>query len=138
MSEDAKTYEGQCFCGAVRIVVTGDAVGAGYCHCAACRSWSAGPVNAFTLWKPDAVQVTQGEDKIDLSGIDANPMVAGDQAFTFIADPAHYTGSWVGVVWETTANGISTINVSIDATPGSEMQINVNHTHNFTAADFIL
>jgi hypothetical protein len=64
MSADVKSYEGQCYCGAVRIVVTGDAVGAGYCHCVACRSWSAGPVNAFTLWAPEAVQVTQGEDHI--------------------------------------------------------------------------
>ena len=64
MSQDEKTFEGQCFCGAVRIVVTGDPVGAGYCHCANCRSWSAGPVNAFTLWKPEAVQVTQGAEHI--------------------------------------------------------------------------
>jgi hypothetical protein len=64
MSKDEKTFEGQCYCGAVKIVVTGDPVGAGYCHCASCRSWSAGPVNAFTLWSPDAVQVTQGEDLI--------------------------------------------------------------------------
>lgn len=26
------------------------------------RSWSAGPVNAFTLWPPDAVKVTKGAD----------------------------------------------------------------------------
>ena len=65
MSQDEKTFEGQCHpAGAVRIVVTGDPVGAGYCHCASCRSWSAGPVNAFTLWKPEAVSVTQGEDQI--------------------------------------------------------------------------
>ena len=64
MSQDEKTFKGQCFCGAVTIVVTGDPEGAGYCHCAACRSWSAGPVNAFTLWKPEAVKVTQGEDQI--------------------------------------------------------------------------
>ena len=64
MSQDEKTFEGQCYCGAVKLVVTGDAVGAGYCHCAACRSWSAGPVNAFTLWKSDAVEVTQGADQI--------------------------------------------------------------------------
>ena len=63
MSQDEKTFEGQCYCGAVTIVVTGDPEGAGYCHCAACRSWSAGPVNAFTLWKPEAVKVTQGEDQ---------------------------------------------------------------------------
>ncbi len=64
MSQDEKTFTGQCFCGAVTIVVTGDPVGAGYCHCANCRSWSAGPVNAFTLWKAEAVKVTQGEDHI--------------------------------------------------------------------------
>jgi hypothetical protein len=64
MSTDTKTYEGQCYCGAVKIVATGDAAGAGYCHCVACRSWSAGPVNAFTLWPPEAVQVTEGEEHI--------------------------------------------------------------------------
>jgi hypothetical protein len=36
----------------------------GYCHCESCRHWSAGPVNAFTLWKPDAVKVTRGADNI--------------------------------------------------------------------------
>ena len=39
-------------------------MGAGYCHCASCRSWSAGPVNAFTLWKPENVKVTRGADKV--------------------------------------------------------------------------
>jgi hypothetical protein len=32
----------------------------GYCHCRSCRSWSGGPVNGFTLWSPEAVQVTKG------------------------------------------------------------------------------
>jgi hypothetical protein len=64
MSQGEKTYEGACYCGAVKIVVTGEPVGAGYCHCANCRSWSAGPVNAFTLWRPEAVEVTEGEDQI--------------------------------------------------------------------------
>jgi hypothetical protein len=59
-----KTFNGQCFCGAVRITVTGEPVAAGYCHCASCRSWSAGPVNAFTLWNPQSVTVTRGADKI--------------------------------------------------------------------------
>ena len=58
------TYEGGCFCGAVHVAVTGDAVAAGYCHCASCRSWSAGPVNAFTLWKPEQVRVTRGADHV--------------------------------------------------------------------------
>jgi hypothetical protein len=54
------TYKGKCFCGAVEIEVTGAPEAMGYCHCASCRSWSAGPVNAFTLWKPEAVTVTRG------------------------------------------------------------------------------
>jgi hypothetical protein len=36
----------------------------GYCHCRSCRSWSGGPVNAFTLWKPEAVQVTAGTQHV--------------------------------------------------------------------------
>ena len=64
MSQEAKTYKGQCFCGAVTIEVTGEPEGAGYCHCTTCRSWSASPLNAFTLWKADAVRVTGGEDQI--------------------------------------------------------------------------
>ncbi|MCA9523346.1 MAG: GFA family protein [Myxococcales bacterium] len=64
MSESEKNHKGQCFCGAVQLTVQGDPVGAGYCHCEACRSWSAGPVNAFTLWKSDAVTITQGRELI--------------------------------------------------------------------------
>jgi hypothetical protein len=36
----------------------------GYCHCTSCREWSAGPVNAFTLWQPQALRVTRGSDSI--------------------------------------------------------------------------
>lgn len=55
---------GSCFCGAVALEVTGEPVAMGYCHCASCRSWSAGPVNAFTLWKPENVRVTKGAERI--------------------------------------------------------------------------
>ena len=56
----SNTYKGACFCGAVEFDVSGEPVAMGYCHCDSCRSWSAAPVNAFTLWKPDAVKVTRG------------------------------------------------------------------------------
>ena len=56
--------QGKCFCGAVEIEVTGQPNAMGYCHCRSCRSWSAGPVNAFTLWPPDAVTVTKGKEHI--------------------------------------------------------------------------
>lgn len=58
------THSGTCFCGAVEVTVTGDPAAMGYCHCSSCRSWSAGPVNAFTLWPPDAVKITKGADKV--------------------------------------------------------------------------
>ena len=57
-------HTGTCFCGAVAIEVTGAPEAMGYCHCSSCRSWSAGPVNAFTLWKPENVRVTKGAERI--------------------------------------------------------------------------
>lgn len=56
----AGKHTGSCFCGAVSIEVIGSPEAMGYCHCTSCRSWSAGPVNAFTLWKPENVKVTGG------------------------------------------------------------------------------
>ncbi|KGQ20023.1 Glutathione-dependent formaldehyde-activating protein [Lysobacter dokdonensis DS-58] len=58
------TYRGTCFCGAVEVEATGAPVGMGYCHCSSCRSWAAAPVNAFTLWQPDAVRVTRGAESV--------------------------------------------------------------------------
>jgi hypothetical protein len=57
-------HKGRCFCGAVEVEVTGKPEAMGYCHCASCRSWSAGPVNAFTLWPPSAVKITRGADQL--------------------------------------------------------------------------
>ena len=58
------TYKGRCFCGAVQIEVSGAPEAMGYCHCRSCRSWSGGPVNAFTLWQPGALTVTAGADQV--------------------------------------------------------------------------
>lgn len=57
-------YKGECFCGAVKIEVAGEPEGMGYCHCRSCRSWSGGPVNAFTLWKPETVKITAGKEHV--------------------------------------------------------------------------
>ncbi|WP_191831805.1 GFA family protein [Pseudomonas fluorescens] len=59
-----RSYKGSCFCGAVEFTVSGEPAAMGYCHCESCRHWSAAPVNAFTLWKPEAVQVTRGAENI--------------------------------------------------------------------------
>jgi hypothetical protein len=61
---NGKTYTGSCFCGAVQFTVTGEPAGMGYCHCTSCRHWSAGPVNAFTLWPPQSVRITRGADNV--------------------------------------------------------------------------
>jgi hypothetical protein len=57
-------HKGTCFCGAVEFTVTGAPVEMGYCHCGSCRHWSAGPINAFTLWKPESVNVTKGQQNL--------------------------------------------------------------------------
>jgi len=62
--EKAGSYDGSCSCGAIRFTVSGEPAAMGYCHCDSCRRWSAGPVNAFTLWKPDALRITQGAENI--------------------------------------------------------------------------
>jgi hypothetical protein len=64
MKDENGTYRGRCFCGAVEFTVSGEPKVAGYCHCAGCREWSAAPVNAFSLWAPEAVEVTKGADRI--------------------------------------------------------------------------
>ena len=60
----ATTHRGSCFCGAVGIEVTGEPEEAGYCHCSSCRSYSGGPVSAFTLWKAANVRITRGETSL--------------------------------------------------------------------------
>jgi hypothetical protein len=59
-------HKGGCFCGAVQIEVSGEPEAMGYCHCQSCRSWSGGPVNAFSLWRPEAVRVRAGAEHIGM------------------------------------------------------------------------
>ncbi len=61
---DPHEYTGRCFCSAVELIVIGEPAAMGYCHCSSCREWSAGPVNAFSLWPPAAVQITKGAENI--------------------------------------------------------------------------
>ena len=57
-------HQGSCFCGKVKIEVSGEPAAMGYCHCSDCRHWSAGPINAFSLWPPASVKVVSGQDQI--------------------------------------------------------------------------
>jgi hypothetical protein len=62
--DQPQTHAGKCFCGAVELAATGSPMIMGYCHCASCREWSAAPINAFTIWKPENVKVTKGADNL--------------------------------------------------------------------------
>jgi Ca2+-binding RTX toxin-like protein len=102
----------------------------------------------------DITDFTQGEDKIDLSAIDANGTLAGDQAFTFLDTPPpsdidvdHPAGSddpvpitdWTGLVWSVSDGaGHTTVFVSTDADADAEMQIYMPQTITLHASDFIL
>lgn len=68
---DATNHGAACFCGAVQFELTGNPEAAAYCHCDSCRHWSAGPVSAFTLWKPENLRVVRGAEKI--ASFDRNP-----------------------------------------------------------------
>jgi len=67
-------HRGKCFCGAVEFAVSGEPVAMGYCHCESCRHWSAGPVNAFSLWKPGALKILKGAEHIGTFHKTANSM----------------------------------------------------------------
>lgn len=58
------TYNGECFCGAVQFAVTGEPYAMGYCHCNACRKWSAAPVTAFALWQDQVVTILSGAAQV--------------------------------------------------------------------------
>jgi hypothetical protein len=58
------SHLGSCFCGTVTLEVTGAPEAMGYCHCRSCRSWAGAPVNAFSLWKPEAVKITSGAEHV--------------------------------------------------------------------------
>ena len=65
------SYDASCFCGNVQFSLIGEPEAMAYCHCESCRRWSAGQVNAFTLWKPESVKITSGKDNI--GGFNGNP-----------------------------------------------------------------
>ena len=60
----SKIHKGSCFCGAVSITATGDPVAMGYCHCESCRHWSATPLTAYSLWRPDSVKIVGGAEHL--------------------------------------------------------------------------
>ncbi len=57
--------KGSCFCGAVEFEVNGEPTVMVYCHCKDCQAWSAGPINSASLWSPELLEVTKGQEYIE-------------------------------------------------------------------------
>ena len=75
-------------------------------------------------------------DRIDLTAIDSNAGVAGNQAFSFIG-----TGLYTGVAGQlryATANGTTTIAGDVNGDKVSDFHIIATGTVNFIALDFVL
>ena len=60
----SEKHNGACFCGAIKFELSGEPNVMGYCHCTDCASWAGAPVNAFSLWSPENVQVTAGAEQL--------------------------------------------------------------------------
>ncbi len=72
------------------------------------------------------------EDKLDLSTIDANPAVAGNQSFSFV------TTAFTAIGQVRYAGGIVYINIDSDATAEYEIQLTGAVPASLTAVNFIL
>ena len=74
------------------------------------------------------------DDKIDLSTIDADPFLAGNQAFKFV----NAFGAHVGEVKCVSSGGDTIVFVDADKDAGAEMTIKVEDVTGLTAVDFVL
>lgn len=60
------TYDISCDCGAVNLHLTGTPRVRGHCHCNACRALLDIPFHSVTAWNPEQVEITAGEDKLQI------------------------------------------------------------------------
>src|SRR5262249_36858227 len=98
--------------------------------------------NAFTESGPTVatrdqiVDFVQGSDKIDLSTIDANTTVAGDQAFAFI-----WAAVFHGVAGDLRQSAFGTttlVSGDINGDAVADFQIQLNGFHSLTVSSFTL
>ena len=82
---------------------------------------------------------TPGQDKIDLSAIDANTKLAGNQDFTFIAaDNGSFTKTAGELAWHTdAAKGITLVQGDIDGDGIHDFELELKGLQSLKASDFI-
>lgn len=69
MTEENSRFEGNCYCGKVKVTVTGRPDDVGYCHCRSCRKWHAAPFNAWSFWSREKVRIEGDIEKVDSGGL---------------------------------------------------------------------
>ncbi|WP_405041595.1 M10 family metallopeptidase C-terminal domain-containing protein, partial [Polaromonas sp.] len=77
-----------------------------------------------------------GTDRIQLTGIDANTALAGDQAFTMINTGA-FTGT-AGQLRYTTGGGTTVMEGDVNGDSVADFQLQLTGNHTFVAADLLL
>ncbi|MCX7256972.1 MAG: DUF4347 domain-containing protein [Polaromonas sp.] len=89
-----------------------------------------------TSWDTITDFKTSEGDKIDLLGVDANPALAGDQAFSFLGALTAFTGDATGKLrFDATAH---ILYGSTDADTAAEFAIVLTGVSGLSAADFLL
>jgi Ca2+-binding RTX toxin-like protein len=81
------------------------------------------------------MEFATGVDKIDVSGIDANSQMAGDQAFVLDTDGTLALGEFSIT---TTAGGNTILSFNADIGSAADMVIQLNNVSNFQLTDIIL
>jgi serralysin len=76
-------------------------------------------------------------DRIDLADIDANAVLAGDQAFHFVGAAATFSGV-AGELRYVFNGAVATIFGDVNGDSSADLAIEVNHTPTLVASDFIL
>ena len=81
---------------------------------------------------------TQGQDKIDLSSIDANSRLSGNQAFTFLADDDDVFTHTAGEVAWRTEKGRTIVQGDVNGDGVHDFEIQLSGEIHLGASDFIL
>jgi Ca2+-binding RTX toxin-like protein len=79
----------------------------------------------------------QGEDKVDLIGLDANLLAPGDQAFTFVGGDA-FTGTAGELRFEYDGAGYTWLQGDVDGDGVADFAVRFNGNVDLVASDFLL
>ena len=87
-----------------------------------------------TATADEIVDFTSGQDTIDLTAVDANSLIAGDQTFTFIGTAAF--GNSAGELRYEQISGDTYITGDTNGDGIADFMIKVDGSHTFTSGDF--